>query len=46
MLLHLASLASADEVDFGNERGSATMSAWMRRLSKRARRIDPNEIMT
>jgi len=46
MLLHLASLASADEVDFGNERGSAMMSAWMRRLTRRARRIDPIGVMT
>jgi Ser/Thr protein kinase RdoA (MazF antagonist) len=41
MLMHLANLASADEVDFGNDRGGAMMAAWMRRLAARARNIDP-----
>lgn len=41
MLMHLAMLASADEVDFGNDRGGAMMKAWMRRLAQRVRGIDP-----
>jgi hypothetical protein len=44
MLLHLASLASADEVDLGNDRGGAMMAAWMRRLAARARHIDPGSL--
>jgi Ser/Thr protein kinase RdoA (MazF antagonist) len=45
MLLHLANLASADEMDFGNERGHAMMAAWMDRLAARARGIDPAAVM-
>ena len=45
MLMHLAMLASADEVDFGNDRGGAMMRAWMRRLTARVRDIDPVALM-
>ncbi|MEQ8861174.1 MAG: phosphotransferase [Pseudomonadales bacterium] len=45
MLLNLANLASADEVDLGNDRGSAMMATWMRRLAARARRIDPADTL-
>lgn len=45
MLMHLAMLASADEVDLGNERGGAMMQAWMRRLTARVREIDPAALM-
>jgi len=45
MLLHLANLASADEIDFGNARGGAMMAAWMRRLAARTRAIDPGRMM-
>jgi aminoglycoside/choline kinase family phosphotransferase len=44
MLLHVASLASADGVDLGNERGGAMMAAWLRRLAARARHIDPKTL--
>lgn len=46
MLMHLAMLASADEVDFGNERGGAMMRAWMQRLAARVERIEPASVMT
>lgn len=45
MLMHLALLASADEVDFGNDRGSAMMQAWMRRLTARVRNIDSSRLL-
>ncbi|MCC5873377.1 MAG: phosphotransferase [Gammaproteobacteria bacterium] len=45
MLMHLATLANTDEVDFGNERGDAMMQAWMRRLTARVRDIDPVALM-
>lgn len=45
MLMHLAMLASADEVDLGNDRGGAMMQAWMRRLTARVRDIDPVAVM-
>ncbi len=45
MLMHLAMLASADEVDFGNDRGGTMMKAWMRRLTARVRDIDPAALM-
>ncbi len=46
MLLNLANLASADEVDLANDRGSAMMAAWIRRLAVRAKRIQPEGMMT
>jgi hypothetical protein len=45
MLLHLANLASADEVDLGNDRGGAMMAAWMRRLAARVRHIDARSLL-
>ncbi len=36
VLLILAGLSSADDVEFENERGESMMAAWMRRLSARA----------
>jgi len=46
MLLHVANLSTADEVDFGNERGKGMMAAWMRRLTARARRIEPATVLS
>lgn len=46
MLLHLANLASADEVDLGNDRGGAMMAAWMRRLAARARHIEARTLLS
>ncbi len=45
MLMHLAMLASADEVDFGNDRGGAMMRAWMQRLAARVEHIEPDPLM-
>lgn len=45
MLLHVANLSTADEVDFGNERGKGMMAAWMRRLTARACRIEPAGVL-
>jgi hypothetical protein len=45
LLLNLANLASAGEVDLANERGNAMMSAWMRRLAARARNVDPATLL-
>jgi Ser/Thr protein kinase RdoA (MazF antagonist) len=46
MLMHLALLSSADEVDFGNDRGGAMMRAWLRRLTARVRSIEPAGVMS
>lgn len=45
MLIVFANLASADEVDLGNDRGSDMMSAWLRRLVVRVKAIDPGAVL-
>ncbi len=44
VLLVLAGLSSADDVEFENDRGESMMAAWMRRLSARAAAVDIGDI--
>ena len=45
MLIVLAGLAGAGDVDLANERGATMMAAWMRRLAARAATIDPGTLL-
>ena len=45
LLIVLANLSGAGEVDLSNERGAAMMSAWMRRLWARLDGVDPNRLL-
>ena len=45
LMIVLAGLSSADDVETGNERGSAMMSAWRRRLVAAVRDIDPDTLL-
>jgi len=45
VLLVLAGLASAGDIDFSNERGARMMAAWLRRLQHRAAKIDPGRLI-
>jgi Ser/Thr protein kinase RdoA (MazF antagonist) len=44
LMVVLAGLAGADDVEFGNERGENMMAAWMRRLTARAANVNPADL--
>lgn len=45
LMVVLCGLASADDVEFGNERGETMMAAWLRRLVARVAAVDPENLL-
>lgn len=46
LMVVLAGLSGAEDVELGNDRGQNMMAAWLRRLAARVSRVDPTTLLT